>query len=237
MPRQICLNILNNILINIIFLGGEIIVSIERTEEEQVEAVKEWFKKNGGAIIFGLAIGLASIGGYRFWQDYSQTQSQNASLAYGFYQNKLITNELTEVFSLGEKLIKEYPGTSYAALAALGMAKVNVENGSLGSAEVHLNWVIANSDQIGLVHIARLRLARVLSAQEKFDEALSLIDKNSTTSFGTLYNELHADIMLLKGETSKARELYQSAIDTADQNDGRRQLISLKMNDISDNSN
>ena len=231
------MNILNNILNNIILLGGEIKVTTERTEEEQVEAVKDWFKKNGSAIIFGLAIGLASIGGYRFWLDYSHSQSQNASLMYGSYQNKLITNELTEIFSIGEKLIKEYPDTSYAALAALGMAKVNVDNNSLESAEVHLHWVISNSEQAGLVHISKLRLARILAAQEKYDEALSLVNQNTTGSYDSLYNEIHGDIILAKGEPSKARELYQSAIDTADQDDSRRQLILIKMNDISDNSN
>ena len=212
-------------------------MTTERTEEEQVEAVKDWFKKNGSAIIFGLAIGLASIGGYRFWLDYSHSQSQNASLMYSSYQNKLITNELTEIFNIGEKLIKEYPDTSYAALAALGMAKVNIDNNSLESAEVHLHWVISNSEQAGLVHIATLRLARVLAAQEKYDEALSLINQNTIDSYDSLYNEIHGDITLAKGETSKARELYQSAIDTADQGDRRRQLITIKMNDISDNSN
>jgi len=211
-------------------------VSIDRTEEEQVEAVKEWFKKNGSALIFGLAIGLASIGGYRFWQDYSNSQLQNASLAYGVYENKLMANELTEVFSLGEKLIKEYPDTPYAALAALGMAKVNVENLSLESAEVHLNWVISNCDQAGLVHIARLRLARILAAQEKYDAALAHVNQ-SQSSFDTLYSEVQGDIMLAKGDISRAREFYQVAVDTADSSDRRTQLILLKMNDISANSN
>ena len=211
-------------------------MSIERTEEEQVEAVKEWFKKNGSALIFGLAIGLASIGGYRFWQDYSNSQLQNASLAYGVYENKLMANELTEVFSLGEKLIKEYPDTPYAALAALGMAKVNVENLSLESAEVHLNWVISNCDQAGLVHIARLRLARILAAQEKYDAALAHVNQ-SQSSFDTLYSEVQGDIMLAKGDISRAREFYQVAVDTADSSDRRTQLILLKMNDISANSN
>ncbi|MDH5572834.1 MAG: tetratricopeptide repeat protein [Gammaproteobacteria bacterium] len=211
-------------------------MSIDRTEEEQVEAVKEWFKKNGSALIFGLAIGLASIGGYRFWQDYSNSQLQNASLAYGVYENKLMANELTEVFSLGEKLIKEYPDTPYAALAALGMAKVNVENLSLESAEVHLNWVISNCDQAGLVHIARLRLARILAAQEKYDAALAHVNQ-SQSSFDTLYSEVQGDIMLAKGDISRAREFYQVAVDTADSSDRRTQLILLKMNDISANSN
>ena len=52
------------------------------SEDEQVEAIKQWLKKNGPGIVAGIAIGLAAIGGWRWWQNY---QSQ-----YYLYRLKLL---------------------------------------------------------------------------------------------------------------------------------------------------
>ena len=132
-----------------------------------------------------------------------------------------------------EKLIKQYPDTPYAALAALGMAKESVGNDSLESAEVHLNWVIDNSAQAGLVHTARLRLARVLAAQEKYDQALALVETSTDSSYASLYSEIHGDILLAKGDADKAKASYENALNTSNEGDQRRQFISMKINDLS----
>ncbi len=207
-------------------------MSLEQTEEEQVEALKAWFKKNGSALIFGLAIGLAAIGGYRFWSDYQVSQSQKASLVYSGLQNHLITNDSARVFESGEQLVKQFPNTPYAALAALGMARMSVENNSLDAAEVHLRWVIDNAGQDGMKHIARLRLVRVLAAEKKYDEALALINSTSHGSYASQYSEVRGDILLAQNQPEQARSAYQQALDTIAENDQRRMFIEMKLNDL-----
>ncbi|PAR85254.1 YfgM family protein, partial [Vibrio cholerae] len=39
------------------------------TEEQQVEAIKDWWKENGKAVIFGAVIGLGGLFGWRYYQD------------------------------------------------------------------------------------------------------------------------------------------------------------------------
>ena len=46
-----------------------------QTEEEQIEALKRWWKENGKSIIAGLVLGIGSIGGYRYWQARLQSLS------------------------------------------------------------------------------------------------------------------------------------------------------------------
>lgn len=53
-----------------------------QTEEEQVQAIKDWWKANGRAVIAGLVIGIGAIAGYRYWTNYQTSQSQQASLIY-----------------------------------------------------------------------------------------------------------------------------------------------------------
>ncbi len=207
-------------------------MELHQTEEEQVQALKAWFKKNGSALIFGLAIGLASIGGYRFWIDYQNNQSQSASLAYSNLQNYLLAGDSARVFEAGGKLVKQFSGTPYAALAALGMARMSVENGSLDAAEVHLQWVIDNASQEGLKHVARLRLARVLMAEKKYDKALALVNSSTRASYASLYSELRGDILLAQKQIEQARSAYQQALETIAANDRRRLLIEMKLNDL-----
>ncbi len=207
-------------------------MSLDQTEEEQVEALKAWFKKNGSALVFGLAIGLAAIGGYRFWIDYQIGQSQKASLVYSGLQNHLITNDSVKVFAAGEQLVKQFPGTPFAALAALGMARMSVESDSLDAAVVHLRWVIDNAKQDGMKHIARLRLVRVLAAEKKFDEGLALANIAGQGSYTSLYSEIRGDILLLQNQSEQARSAYQQALDTIAENDQRRILLEMKLNDL-----
>ncbi len=207
-------------------------MSLEQTEEEQVEALKNWLKKNGSALIFGLALGLAAIGGYRFWTDYQSNQSQKASLIYSNLQNYLVSGDSARVFEAGRQLVKHFSGTPYAALAALGMARMSVESNSLDAAEVHLRWVIKNANQDGLKHIARLRLARVLAAEKKYDQALALVNDNSQASYASLYSEVRGDILYAQKHPEQARSAYQQALETIAEGDRRRALIEMKMDDL-----
>ena len=38
------------------------------TEEQQVEALKQWWAENGRAVLMGIGLGLVLIFGFRFWQ-------------------------------------------------------------------------------------------------------------------------------------------------------------------------
>ena len=41
-----------------------------RTEEEQIEAIKRWWKKNGSSLLLGIALALAIVFGWQAWQNH-----------------------------------------------------------------------------------------------------------------------------------------------------------------------
>ena len=45
------------------------------TDEEQVEALKKWWRENGKSVVGGVVLGLALVGGWRGWQYYEQTRA------------------------------------------------------------------------------------------------------------------------------------------------------------------
>ena len=45
------------------------------SEEQQVEAIKDWWKENGKAVVLGVVVGLGGLFGWRYYQD-SVVQAQ-----------------------------------------------------------------------------------------------------------------------------------------------------------------
>ncbi len=203
-----------------------------QSEEEQIQAIKDWWKENGRAVIAGLLIGVGAIGGYRYWSSYQKTQAEQASLVYARVIAAAASENSEEAFGPGQQIIDQYPGTSYAALAALTLARLAVEKQDYASAAAQLQWVIDNSDNDGFRQIARLRLARVLATQDKTDEAIAILKQSETGGFKTLVNETRGDILVKSGKLAEAVGEYRKALMDLNMNPQRRKLLEMKINDI-----
>ena len=57
-------------------------VDVYRTEEEQVEALKRWFRDNGRSLVTAILIALILVFGFRYWQDSQLRQREAASAQY-----------------------------------------------------------------------------------------------------------------------------------------------------------
>ncbi len=64
------------------------------TEEQQVEALKEWWKQNGLAIIGGAVLGIAALLGWRGWNMYQEKQATEASDIFAVAQEALNNNDI-----------------------------------------------------------------------------------------------------------------------------------------------
>jgi predicted negative regulator of RcsB-dependent stress response len=183
------------------------------TEEQQLEAIKSWWKENGTMVIAGIVLGLGAIFGWRYYSDYQQQQAQLASSLYDtVLQAAMVNGDIDEQQTRVNRLLGEFAGTPYAGLSALVLAKQQLARGEMAQARQQLEWVINNADRPEIKHIARLRLMRVLFASENYDEALALANIDYPESFAALYEELKGDLYTARGELDKARAAYDSAI-------------------------
>lgn len=203
-----------------------------QTEDEQVQAIKDWWKENGRAVIAGLIIGIGAIAGYRYWTQYQTSQSEQASMIYAQVVASTATADAEKAFAQGQNLISNYSGTPYAGLAALSLAKLAQTKADYVTAATHLRWILDNNADTGLQHVARLRLARVLVADNKPDLALSLLNETDTTGFTTLYQEARGDILLQLGKQAEAAAEYNKALADLDMNPQRRRILEMKYNDL-----
>lgn len=202
-------------------------MDIYKTEEEQVEAIKKWWKENSVSLIAGIVIGVAVLAGYRYWDSSQKTQAQTASVMYSEVQADSDKAEKTL------KLQSDFSGTPYAALATLLLSKQYVDANELDKAVTQLQWVIDNNQDIGLEHIAKQRLARVYLAQGKLDLAEALVKGVKAAGFEAAYNEIQGDINLARNLPVQAKELYRLALTALSQGDQRYRIVKMKLDDLS----
>lgn len=203
------------------------------SEDEQVEALKKWWKENGVAVIVGVVIGIGAIIGFWKWREYTETRAYLASDVYVEFTEALAENKDEIVAQRYDTLIKDYASTSYAVFAAMYMAKQAVEKEDLVKAANQLKWALDHAGADALAHLARVRLANVLVAQNKYDEALTLVQAIPASAFDAEYAEIKGDVYRYKGNAAEARESYQAALNSNLLNGKRREFVQMKLSDLS----
>ena len=185
------------------------------SEDDELAGVKDWWQRNGKPLVAGGLLALIVVLGWQFWQRYQANQSQGASMLYQQLLETALTPsgqaDTTRVAEISGKLKSEYGGTTYAQYGSLFVAKVAVDTGKLDDAAAELKVVADKPANETLCEIARQRLAQVLAAQNKADDALKLLDGDAEKSFLASREELKGDLLVQLGRTDEAHAAYQKA--------------------------
>jgi len=201
------------------------------TEEQQVEAIKKWWKENGMAVIAGLVIGTVALFGWRAWGDYQDTQAAEASVIYGEFQKNISSNNKEEIEKLNVQLSTDYIETPYAALANLAVANKAVADNDMAKAKTSLKWVLDNSKQKQIQHTARIRLLALMFNDAEYDAALALLEIKNTGGYTAVYEELRGDILLAQGDKAGAYAAYDKALQSDGLSPEGRDAVSVKYAD------
>lgn len=187
-----------------------------RTEEEQVEALKRWWKENGTNTLVAILLAAAVAFGWQGWQARREARAEGASVSYQALVSALDAGAAgdgtsAEARELAKGLMADYDGTTYARFAALHLARLEVAAGELAAAEALLREVLeetsAGSD---LQRIARLRLGRVMAAQGRTEAALELLGAGDGPYAGA-FALARGDVLFAAGREAEARAAYREA--------------------------
>ena len=201
------------------------------SEDQQIEAIKKWWKEIAVSLLLGLGIGVGALLGWREYLAYQTDHSAAASDLYQAVQTQVAQNRLDDAHINKADIIRnEYSDTPYAALASMAQAKYEFEHGDIDSALMHLRWASENSTEPDVQHVAKLRLARILIAQKKYGEAETILLAAYPAAFTAGYEELKVDLHAAKGEIAQARVAYDKAINATDGNASR--WLRLKRQDL-----
>ncbi|MBU1439041.1 MAG: tetratricopeptide repeat protein [Gammaproteobacteria bacterium] len=207
-------------------------MEIYSTEEQQVEAIKRFWKQNGVSIIAGVVIGLAGLSGFRFYQEKQVATIQGQSSQYASLIEKVAKDGADKTAWLieAQTFIEANPSSSYAVLTALIAAKEAVMVKDYAAAEKQLSWVIANTKTAEIIAVATLRLARVQNEQGNSEAALATLAAKLPASFTAQQQELTGDVLLKSGDEAKAKAAYQAALTASA--DGKNPLLQVKLNEL-----
>lgn len=201
------------------------------TEQEQIEAIKKWWKENGKVIVIGAILGFGSLIGYQKWQEGIKVGAEAASQEYNTLMVQLQQGEYQDVKDIGARVLTNFSDTSYAIMTALALAKVHVEEGNLASAKTYLQMAMDQDKLTEYQHVARLRMGRLLLAEEQAQQVLSLIGGVSASGFAASYDELRGDAYAVLGDKDNARLSYESALDAMEEGIDQSEL-KIKIDDL-----
>ncbi len=207
-------------------------MEVYQTEDQQVESLKQWWAKNARSTLVALIAGMAIILGGRAWVDYKDTQSDAASVLYQAMLTAMKAGKSDAALEQGARILGQYDNTPYATLAALGSAKVKLEQGDTTAARTHLQWVLDHGKPQEMVNIARLRLARVLMVGGEAQQALTLLDNEPPPGFTAAQKELEGDLYRALGQVDNARSAYRSAIAALTPQARNREELQMKLDDV-----
>lgn len=193
------------------------------TEEQQVEAIKRFWRENGLAIGVGVVLGIGGLYGWRYYNDTQIASQEAASKSY-----ETVVASLNADNTAQAEAFVENNENGYSVLTALQLAKLAVDNDDLAGASKHLQHVATHASDSAIKSVANVRLARVQNAMSEYDNALSTLLLVTQESFKAQVAEIQGDVYVNQGMFEEAKTAYNASLD-ADENN---QLVKMKLDNL-----
>ena len=208
-------------------------IDIERTEEEQIAAFRQWFKESGRSLLIGAGIAVAIIAAYRFWQyEDLKARTEASDIFQGLVVEMVAQPDIGNVdLAPAQVLTEKYSNTRYSEFAYLFLARKAAQAGDFSSAVQQLNLVLAQNPDEPIASLARYRLASALFADGKADEALVELAEPIVAQFNFLKQELRGDILYSKKDYVQASAAYTLAKTAAAETGHNADVIAMKLVD------
>lgn len=210
-----------------------------RTEEEQVEAIKNWWQKNGTGLVVTLVLVTGGWFGWNGYQDNKQAKGEAASMVYT-QMIDLVAQPLeaqtdatrVQAQALAEQLTNDFKGTVYADFGQLFSARFAADAGEFDSAIEQLQRLIGSSKQPAVVYSARARLATLQIQTEQYDAALVTLSGNVDGAFLVQFETIKGDAYWLQGDTVSALAAYTRALTAAQESGASAQVLQRKIDHL-----
>jgi predicted negative regulator of RcsB-dependent stress response len=202
-------------------------------EQEKLGDLKAWWSSYGNYVTAAVAVVALAVAANQGWKYYTGKQAAEASALYFALSDAVGKNEPAKAKDAAAQLIEKFPGTAYAPRGAMLVAKTAFDAGDLAGAKTQLDWVVANSKEIELTSVARLRLAAVLLDQKQYDAAIATLEAKHSEAFDGLFLDMKGDIFNIQGKPADAKTAYEAALAKLDSKGSGKTYTQLKLDAVS----
>lgn len=202
---------------------------LDLQEQEQIDALKAFWKQYGNLITWLLILVLGAYAAWNGWSWWQREQSAKAAAIYEELDRAALAGDADKVARAFGDLKDRYPGTAFAQQAGLLAAKVQAERGQADAAKATLGWVAEHALEAEYKTMARLRLAGVLVDAKQYEEALKALDAADAPAFAALVADRRGDVLQAMGRADAAREAYRKAWGSMEPTVEYRRLVEAKL--------
>ncbi|MFL0804580.1 MAG: tetratricopeptide repeat protein [Agarilytica sp.] len=208
------------------------------TEEEQIQALKEWWKTYWKSIVIPVVAVAGGYYGWNVWEDQKAATAAQASDQYASLISAMETapgaelseEKRSESSVLATQITQDYAGSLYADQANLILARLAVDEKDLPKAEGYLQRVVDAGANNAIKDLAKARLARVKLALGSLDAALALVAVSGDSKYASLFAEIRGDVLAAQGKTDAAKTAFQESMDSlSPQEFQRRSILQIKL--------
>jgi predicted negative regulator of RcsB-dependent stress response len=202
---------------------------LDLEEQEQLEALKHFWKQYGNLINGVLIAILLAVAGWNLYQYWQRNQAAQAAALYDEVERVASSGDAVRLDRVLGDMKDKFGSTRYAQQAGLLAAKVYFDAGKPDAAKAALTWVADKSSDEGYQAIARLRLAGILLDAKAYDEALKQLSGSFAPEFAALVADRRGDVYLAQGKKTEAGAEYLKAFNGLDEGSEYRRLVDVKL--------
>lgn len=205
-------------------------MEVYSNENEQTDALRNFFANNGKALAIGVVIGIAALGGWRYWSSHQDDTAKTVSAQYQQLTSAMQAGK-PETLEAVNRFASENSNT-YGALAAMDLAKQYVDAGQLDKAATLLQNGLKDTKDANLQAVINLRLARIQLQQNQADAALKTLDGVKGDGWTAIVADIRGEALLTKGDKQGARDAWSKGVES-DAFPALKQMMQMKMNNLS----
>jgi len=205
-------------------------VEVYSNENEQTDALRNFFANNGKALAIGVVIGIAALGGWRYWSSHQDDTAKSVSAQYQQLTSAMQAGK-PETLEAVNRFASENSDT-YGALAAMDLAKQYVDAGQLDKAATLLQNGLKDTKDANLQAVINLRLARIQLQQNQADAALKTLDGVKGDGWTAIVADIRGEALLTKGDKQGARDAWSKGVES-DASAALKQMMQMKMKNLS----
>lgn len=202
---------------------------LDLQEQEQLDALKAFWKRYGNPITWALVAALAVYAGLNGWKWYQRDQSAKAAAMFDQLDLAAQAGDAQRAGQIFGDIKERYPRTVYAEQAGLLAARVQFDRGQTDAAKASLEWVAAQAGEEEYKTVAHLRLAGLALQAKDYDGALKQLDAAKAPTFAALVSDRRGDVLMAQGKAAEAKAAYQAAWQAMDEKVEYRRLIEAKL--------
>jgi predicted negative regulator of RcsB-dependent stress response len=206
--------------------------NLDLQEQEQLDAVKAFWKRYGNLVTWLMVLLLAVYAGWNGWTWWQRDQAMKSGAMYDELERAAQAGDAARTARIFADLKERSPKTAFAQQGALATAKLQFDKGELDAARDTLTWVAEKGIEDEIRTVARLRLAALQAEAQQFDAALKTLDAATAPTFEALVADRRGDVLAAQGKPELARAAYQTAWAAMSDKVDYKRLIEAKLTSL-----